>query len=251
MPSLTSRVALIGAVALLAACTPRTPPEPVDLASVKTIGVGSTCGETIRREANALFNVGLDDTSSLKVPEWGLDAAIVTAIREHAPPNLEVVDVTFDPTLVGLAKVLRKRDDPNALWKIALAKTEPKADLYIVIFPRNTGVYWRGEQGYISDDGQANAKTGFGVFSRAFAGTAHAGCGAFVFDTRKQAVVRRFSPTQIAQVPRGLTENAWADYSEDQLRQVREILTPMATRIGETVATQLVQESNLVPAAAK
>ncbi len=246
------RIAVASAAALaLAACAPRTPPEPIDLISAKTVGIGSTCGATVQREANAIFNVGLDDTSSMKVPEWALDANIVAAFRHRAPPNLEVIDVTYDPSLVTIATLLRKRDDPNALWKLALAKTEPKADLYVVIFPRNTGIYWRGDQGYLSQDGQVNAKTGFGIFTRGFARMAHAGCAAFVFDTRKQQVVRRFSPTEIQDVPRELTPDVWKDYSEDQLRQVREVLSPMATRIGESIAHQLTQESNLVPAAAK
>ncbi len=254
MMSLVSRatrgaLALGLTTALLSGCA-QEPAEPIDLKSATTLGVGSTCGEALHRESYG-YIFGRDDKTSLKVPEWGLDASIVAELHAHAPTTLQVVDVKFDPVLVALAQMLRKRDDPNALWQNAFAKAEPKADLYVVIFPRNAAVFWRGDQGYISTEGKYNEKYGFGIYSRGFAGTAHAGCGAFVFDTRTQKVVRRFSPTELADMPRGLSKDTWSDYSEDELRQVRAILSPMATRIGEKIATWLVQDSNLVPAAVK
>lgn len=246
------RIAAFGVAAtVLAGCSLRTPLEPVDLASARTIGITSTCGETLSREANAVFNVGLDDRSYLKVPEWGLSARVVQGFRDRMPALPQIIDVELDRTGMTLATNWYKKDDPNAFWQPVFANAKPKADIYVVIFPRNSATYWHDSRDQLAMDDPTNAQIGFGLFTRSFARAAHAVCGAYVFDARKQEVVRRLSQRESIRVPRDLNKDTWSEYSDDQLRQVRDYLSPMATHIGEALAEKLLQESNLAPAAAK
>jgi len=245
-------IAVASAAALaLTACAPRTPPEPIDLASAKTIGVNSFCGNEVQREANAWLRVGLDDTSRLAVPEWGLDSRIVESLRSGLPANAALIPVALDPAKVAAAVWQRPGRQQASAWRDLFSGTHPSADLYIAIFPRNPGVYWVGEQAVVNSFGSSDPMSGFGIFTRAGWRTTHEACGAFVYDARKGKIVGRLGSAELGEIKKELVEDAWKDYTSAQLDGVRELLQPMASRAGAMIAEQLIARSNLAPAAAK
>lgn len=251
--SLTGR-ALRGACAAaalsaLAACAPKPPPDPIDLASAKTIGVYSFCGVTVRRQSDAWIKGPLDDTSYRKVPEWDLDATLTRAIREGLPPGPEAIDTSIDSARAAIASTLVVRGAPNALWRTAIATADPKADLYVVVFPNESNVFWIGDQGYARRD--VNIKTGFGIYTRLADRTAHAACGALVYDVRKHKPVGRFALNALEEVPSELVEPTWDDYTPEQLDKVRDELRKLAAEAGRTAASLIAQHSNLAPASAQ
>lgn len=203
----------------------------------------------MHRQADAWFNVGLDDHTARKVPEWQLDAALAEAVRNGLPSSVEAIDVELDVGLTTLATQMVKRDDPNALWGLAIASANTKTDLYIVVFPRSSTVFWIGEQGYYRRG--PNPKFGFGIYTRMAERTAHAICAAFVYDARQHKVVRRFGLYDSATIPSEAVASTWSEFTPEQLEAARDTLRPLAANVGGSVATMVMQNSNLAPPSAQ
>lgn len=240
---------VVVALAALGGCAQKPPPDPIDLASAKSIGIYSHCGAVVHRQADAWFNVGLDDHTTRAVPDWQLDAALAEAIRNGLPTSVEATDVALDVGLTTIATQLVRRDDPNALWALAIASANAKTDLYVVVFPRSSNVFWIGEQGYYRRE--PNAKFGFGIYTRMAERTAHAVCAAFVYDARQHKVVRRFTLYDSATMPGEAVASTWNEFTPEQLETARDTLRPLATNVGGTVATLVTQNSNLAPPSAQ
>lgn len=236
----------------LAACATNPPPEPIDLASATRIGVYSRCGTHLTRTSFALFSgVGLDEITARAVPDWKLDPLIAEALRLGLKRPSEVADIEISPELKQAALV---SDFPEVAARMpaAIATAQPRADIYVVVLPISTGrIQLTAKNGDRIQIPEPNALTGFGIFSHAADRVIHAACTAFVFDTRQNRITRQLQALKAAPVPREVIADRWDGFSELQMATVQIKFTTDALAIGEKLGRDILNQSNLAPAAAK
>lgn len=228
--------------ALLSGCA-QEPPPPTNLAEIKTLGVLSFCGESVRRETMSLPTTSPYTSSDLRVPDWKLDAHILEGIQSKAPPGMTVTRMPPN-TLIAVQAIRQKDKSERAyMWQLLFASDVPRKDSYLVIFPAYTGTYWEDEQAKISPDYQDNRRLGFGIFSRGAYAELHASCGAFLYDPNLSQVVRRHGFDHIENVPDRLLKAQWSDYSAAEIAQARAVMEPMATTYGRDLMTMILADS--------
>lgn len=234
------------ALSVLAACASKPPQRPpIDLASATRIGVHSRCGTHITREAFALFpGIGLDEITARPVPDWKLDQLIVSALRVGLARASEPVDIEIAQELKQAALV-SDFAEIAARMPIAVATARPKADILVIVLPSRFGAIDMGaEDGFRPQVANANALTGFGVFSHGPDRTIHVVCSAFIFDTRRNLIAHHLQAVATSPLPQEAVADRWERYSEQQLALARLQFTTFAMQVGSGIGRDVVKKSN-------
>lgn len=228
----------------ISACTPRTPPETLDLAAYQKIGITSFCGKSINREDLALFNIPIfDDHSNKRVSEWELDDIITQTIKNNSIPEWTIHNSTLNEDLLmtaALDKDMHKREEARKQLFASLP-AKPKHDLIIGIFPKPNGVVWSGTSPYLIAN-SIEGMSGFGLFTRARMKLLHAYCGTALIDPHARRFVRIYASAYAVEAGDNLDEATWNEYTPEQMTEIRKQMEAAARGTGAGIINGIYQD---------
>jgi len=201
------------------------------------------CARSLQREIHAGGERENDDPEFKMLPPFLLDGLLIRATQKIAPGAVQTSEISLDSQLITRAIIGEETADEDLLWRNVFSDAPPR-DLYLVLSPKYVGTHWADQRMTLSYNDFEKRMFGFGVMSRGAFTTAHAACGAYLYDPKLGKVVRRYSVEKIVPAPAWMSKDHWADYSKEEFFRVLQLMAGLAQDLAQDTVAQITTDPN-------